>query len=433
MPMKNLTLLFANFLVALKPQKRNIEFYRKSQSVLQVTDKFYKIITERGFLILAAMILAIIYATINFQAYEAIVHAPIGGSINHQLLGKYTFNVTLGHIVNDGLMVLFFLLVGLELKQEVLKSSPKDLILPVFGATGGVLTPISFFLVYVYFTGKTEYMHGWAIPMATDIVMALAIFEFFKNHAPAYLRTFLLALAVIDDMFAVIAIAVWYTDTIQMQYIWYSMYTIFVLAVMNVCNCQKGYWYGFAGIALWYFVLKSGVHATIAGILLALFMPLSPPNSGHKAPLAERTEHGLVKPVFTFIVPLFIFANISIDLGSITIADFTNELANAISLGLIPGKIIGIVLFVWLAIKMGIAQLPKEVSIKDMIPISCLCGAGLTMSIFIANLANLQQAVLPVIATSTVACIIGFVACYVYYVALPKRKGMQQNLNPVTA
>lgn len=294
------------------------------------------------------------------------------------------------HWINDGLMAVFFLMVGLEIKREVLVgqlSSWPRRVLPSAAALGGIVGPA---LVYVSFNlGEDGNLRGWAIPVATDIAFALAVLSLLGPRVPVSLKIFLAALAIIDDLCAVIIIALFYTSSINLVALLISLVIIALLTLLNRQGVLRLQPYLLLGLILWIFVLKSGVHATLAGVVLALTIPLHTENQiSHKdeGPL-HALEHAISPWVAFLIVPIFGFANAGVSFAGYSIESFLNPVSVGIALGLFAGKQIGIFLFSFCVIKMHWAELPPQATWRDLYGISLLCGIGFTMSLFIGILA----------------------------------------------
>ncbi|MEN9875135.1 MAG: hypothetical protein RLZZ529_132 [Bacteroidota bacterium] len=288
------------------------------------------------------------------------------------------------HCINDGLMTIFFLLIGLELERELYGgelSNFKNAALPIFGALGGMLIPAGVFLV---FNWGTQTQNGAGIPMATDIAFAIGILSLLGKRVPTSLKIFLTALAVIDDLGAILVIAVFYTKTITFLYLGGAFAIMGILFILNRKNVHNLVPYFVGGGLMWYCMLHSGVHATITGVLLAFVIPYG---NGGKTTSSYRLQHFLHKPVAFFILPLFAIANTGIAIDS----NWQEGLAHANSIGimagLIVGKPIGITLFAFLSVKLGIGSLPKELQWKQILGAGMLGGIGFTMSIFITLLA----------------------------------------------
>lgn len=287
------------------------------------------------------------------------------------------FSKTLEHWVNDGLMAIFFLLVGLEIKREILKgelSEVKKALLPVFSAAGGVIFPA---LIFVFFNSGTEYIRGWAIPTATDIAFSLGVLTLLGKRVPFSLKIFLTALAIIDDLIAILIIAFIYTSSLNLIYLYLSVFVMSVLLLFNKYKIRYLSLYFILGIFLWFFILKSGVHATIAGVMLAFTIPLK---------YIEQLEVFLHKPVTYFILPVFALVNTAIPLDAEAVSSLTSTLGLGIILGLFAGKVTGITVFSYLADKLKIGKIPENISFSHMIGVGFVAGIGFTMSIFITNL-----------------------------------------------
>jgi NhaA family Na+:H+ antiporter len=308
------------------------------------------------------------------------------------------------HIVNDAAMALFFFLVGLEIKRELVVgelSSIKKSMLPIIAAIGGMVVPAT---IYLLWTGNTPYTNGWGIPMATDIAFSLGILSLLGKRAPLSLRILLTALAIIDDLGGILTIAIFYAKNIQLQYLLYAAIVMAILIAMNLLKVKRYYLFYILGIALWYFIFNSGIHATIAGVLLALTIPLKK---------IEKLEHALHDPVNFIILPVFALANTAIalprDMGFI----FSSVIHHGIVMGLAVGKPLGILVFSWLAVKAKVAELPEGMSWRHLSGMGMIAGVGFTMSIFMATLAfdlpgEQLIAKVAIILASLIAAIVGF-------------------------
>jgi NhaA family Na+:H+ antiporter len=291
--------------------------------------------------------------------------------------------------VNDGLMAIFFFLVGLEVKREVLEgelSSKRQVALPAIAALGGMILPA---LIFTSCNLKDSFsMNGWAIPTATDIAFALGILSLLGNRVPASLKIFLMALAIIDDLGAIVIIALFYTSNLSLISILIALGAIIVLVVMNHLKVIKKAAYVLVGIVLWISVLKSGVHATIAGVVLAFCIPLYSTNrNGKRFSMLKEMEHDLHYWVAFFILPLFAFVNAGVDLKGLSPMALFSDVSLGIILGLFLGKQLGVFGFSFLAIKLGFASLPTGSSLKQLYGVSILTGIGFTMSLFVNTLA----------------------------------------------
>ena len=298
-----------------------------------------------------------------------------------QSWGPYSVSVW----INDGLMAVFFLLVGLEIKRELLDgelSNFKNASLPILAAIGGMLVPA---VIFTLFNHGTEYSKGWAIPMATDIAFSLAIISMLGKSVPSAVKVFLAALAIVDDLGAIVVIAIFYTDEIHWNYLLYSGIIVAILAVLNFLKVKKHIFYLIPGCALWYFMHHSGIHATIAGVILAFCIPASKADNEEASPL-EKLEHFLHIPVSYAIMPIFALANTNITFKEGMVDGLFSNFGYGIVFGLILGKLIGINLFSFIAIKLKISSLPDKSRWVHMIGAGLLAGIGFTMSIFIALL-----------------------------------------------
>jgi NhaA family Na+:H+ antiporter len=288
------------------------------------------------------------------------------------------------HWINDGLMTIFFLLIGLELEREIYNgelSNIKNASLPIVGALGGMIVPAG---IYLLFNFGTKAQSGAGIPMATDIAFAVGILSLLGKRVPASLKIFLTALAVIDDLGAIIVIAIFYTSSIAFTNLFISLGIMAFLFVLNRMKVYNLIPYLIGGVGMWYFMLQSGVHATITGVLLAFVMPFG---SGKENSPSYLMQHFLHRPVAFFILPLFAMANTCIALGSNWTAGLGETESLGIIAGLVIGKPLGISLFCFAAVAIGICSLPRELRWKQLIGASFLGGIGFTMSIFIALLA----------------------------------------------
>jgi NhaA family Na+:H+ antiporter len=336
------------------------------------------------------------------------------------VLKTYVGPLNIGHWINDGLMAVFFLLVGLEIKREVLDgqlSTWPRRILPGVAAAGGMAVPA---LIYVALNaGDAEALRGWAIPTATDIAFALGVLSLLGSRVPASLKVFLTALAIIDDLGAVIIIAVFYTSDLSMLYLGGALAVLAVLCMLNRAGVLNLIPYLVLGAVLWVLVLKSGVHATLAGVALALTIPLRVSRGiAHdleRSPL-HRLEHALHRVVPFVIVPIFGFANAGVSFTGISLSDLTAPLTMGVTLGLVAGKLIGVLGTSALAISMGFAEMPRNARWPHMVGVALLCGIGFTMSLFIGLLAfagneHLQNDVkLGILMGSFVAALLGALA-----------------------
>jgi len=346
-----------------------------------------------------------------------IANTPAAPTLQQILDTKFGFENESIHLnysillwINDGLMAIFFLLVGLEIKREIVEgelSSPKKASLPILCAIGGAVIPA---IIYLSLNAGQETSSGWGIPMATDIAFALAVINLLGNKIPASLKIFLAALAIVDDLIAILVIALFYSSGIELSYLGYAGALMLVLIVMNRMNVLNPYLYLIPGVFIWYFVHHSGIHATIAGVLVAMTIPTNDTNI--ESPL-ERLEHALVKPVNFIIIPLFAFANTNITLESEMIAGLTSNLGLGITLGLLLGKPVGILLTSFICKSIKLSTLPEGANWFHILGVGLLAGIGFTMSIFIAILSfadpmHIAEAKLSILLTSLAAGVIGY-------------------------
>lgn len=355
-----------------------------------------------GFVLMAVAALALIVANSPFsELYFESLHSYLGG-------------LSVLHWINDGLMAIFFLFVGLEIKREMLVgqlSSWSRRILPGIGALGGMIVPA---LIYVAFNhDHPQALRGWAIPTATDIAFALGVLSLLGKRVPTSIKVFLAALAIIDDLGAVVIIALFYTSDLSALYLALAGGVLLALIGLNVAGVRRLTPYMVLGAILWFFVLRSGVHATLAGVALALTIPLRMGDEFQNPPLITL-EHSLSRVVPFLIVPLFGFANAGLSFDGLTMANLVDPLTLGVALGLLCGKIIGVFGFSSIAIGTGIARLPQNASWMQMCGVALLCGIGFTMSLFIGLLAFANHPVLQsevkvgILGGSLIAGVLGY-------------------------
>lgn len=308
------------------------------------------------------------------------------------------------HWINDGLMALFFFLVGMEIKRELTigeLSSIRKSMLPVMAALGGMICPA---LIFAIFNGGTPYAHGWGIPMATDIAFSLGILSLLGKRVPVTLKIFLTALAIIDDLGAILTIAIFYTDDLNTGYLLAGAGIMALLIILNLLKVKPLAFYFIPGLLLWYCVFNSGIHATIAGVLLAFCIPL---------PRVSALIHTLHDPVNFFIMPLFALSNTAIPFPPELLHVFNSSISYGVLAGLVIGKPLGIFLFSWIATRLKLAALPAHTRWTQLLGVGVIAGIGFTMSIFIATLAYTETelqviAKMSVIAASLLAGVIGY-------------------------
>ena len=343
---------------------------------------FLKLESASGILLMIAAAAAMAVANSPVQAlYQALFEVPVEVRIGALQIAK-----PLLLWINDGLMAVFFLLVGLEIKREVLEgnlSDPSQIALPAIAAVGGMLLPAG---IYAFCNWSDPIaIRGWAIPAATDIAFALGVLALVGRGVPVGLKVFLLTLAILDDFGAIAIIAVAYTDQLSTGSLAMAAVAIAVLALLNRCRVLSIAPYILVGVVLWVAVLKSGVHATLAGVALAFFIPMKGQDEDD-SPL-RRLEHDLHPAVAFGIVPLFAFANAGVSLEGVTLASAFAPVPLGIAAGLFVGKTVGVFGFAWASIRLGIGRLPEGASWASLFGVAMLCGIGFTMSLFIASLA----------------------------------------------
>ncbi len=350
-----------------------------------------------GIILLLATSISLLLANSLFgPSYIAFWESPIG---HHSLT----------HWINDGLMTIFFLLIGLELEREIYHgelSKPKEALLPILAATGGMLVPAALFLS---FNIGTEYASGAGIPMATDIAFALGVLSLLGNRVPLALKIFLTALAVIDDLGAVLVIAIFYTNNLNLAFLGGALGIFGALLILNRLKVHQIWPYLLGGLAMWFCMLQSGVHATLSGILLAFALPFG---NGDKTTASYRLQHFLHKPVAYLILPIFALANTAFAINGSLALILSNSLGLGIMLGLVFGKPIGVFVFSWIAIRLNWCKLPDGLTLSHLLGAGFLAGIGFTMSIFIALLAfqspgTIMNAKIAVLMASVLAAIWG--------------------------
>ena len=339
-----------------------------------------------GYVLMGAAAMALVVANSPLApGYFAALKVEFGFDV-----GGFHLQESVLHWINDGLMALFFLLVGLEIKREVLDgqlSRPSRIILPGIAALGGVVLPA---LIYLAFNSAVpENRAGWAIPAATDIAFALGVLALLGPRVPGSLKIFLTAIAIMDDLAAIVIIALFYTAELHLTALAAAGMVLALLFALNRLRVSVLWPYMAGGLVLWYFVLESGVHATLAGVALAMLIPLrrsrgAPDDAG--SPL-HRLEHALHKPVAFLVVPLFGFANAGLSFAGVSPTAALESVPLGVAMGLFIGKQLGVFLPAWMIIRLGWADMPRDASISQLYGVAVLCGIGFTMSLFIGNLA----------------------------------------------
>lgn len=345
--------------------------------------RFFKLESAGGIILILAALLALIFANSPLQAYYALfLDTPVEIKIS-------TFEIAKPLLlwINDGLMAIFFFLIGLELKRELIEgelSDKRNIILPGIGAIGGMAIPA---LIYTYFNfNDSVAIDGWAIPAATDIAFALGVLSLLGSRVPVSLKVFLTSLAIFDDIGAILIIAFFYTAKLSVTALIIAAICIFVLAWLNRRNPESTSIFIVVGAVMWAAMLKSGVHATLAGVILAMFIPMKSRTNPKYSPL-KNMEHDLHSVVAFFVLPVFAFANAGINLSGVGAEQVLHHVPLGIALGLFLGKQIGVFGFCYLAIKLRLSHLPKDMSWGSLYGTAALCGIGFTMSLFIGSLA----------------------------------------------
>lgn len=375
---------------------------------------FFKSEIAIGITLMIATIAALLISNSeSFKIYENffLIDAPL----SLESIGLYK-NLTIRGWINDALMAVFFLLVGSELKREILigeLSSRKKFLLPAIAAIGGIILPLLIFTFFNY--DNAENMRGFAIPAATDIAFAYGMISLFGKKISNSLKVFLVALAVLDDLVAILIIAFFYSQNLDLNYLALAALAISLLAFLNYKNCAKISFYLIAGIFLWLFILKSGIHATLAGVALAMFIPLRVKNNS----LLEKLAHKISPSVNFLILPLFAFANAGVRIENFSPQNFATPIVLGISLGLFFGKQIGVMLFSFIAVKSKFCNLPRGANWREFYGAAIFTGIGFTMSLFIAGLSYAQnqsmldQAKIGILIGSLLSMIAGILMIFV--------------------
>lgn len=360
-----------------------------------------------GILLMLAAVAALIVANSDFSAlYDKVLGAYVAVTVDGEGLKK-----PLILWINDGLMAIFFFLIGLELKREMLEGklkNPSDVVLPGMAAVGGMIMPAAIYVAFNW--GSVDTISGWAIPAATDIAFALGILALVGTRAPVSLKVFLLTLAILDDLGAILIIALFYTAELKVNYLIYALLPLAGLIILNIKGAHRVAPAILLGIIMWVLVLRSGVHATLAGVITAFCIPLV--DKWGKSPL-RSLEHGLEPYVNFMIIPIFAFANAGVVLSQLSLSDLTSAVPLGIAGGLVIGKQVGIFGIVYLMVKLGLARMPHGTTWVHIYGVACLAGIGFTMSLFIGSLsfedaALMNQVRVGVLCGSIISGIIGF-------------------------
>ncbi len=379
---------------------------------MKIIEEFIQKESASGILLILATILALILSnTFMSPLYQSFLHIPVEIRVGSLQLDK-----SLYHWVNDGLMAIFFLLIGLEVKREILEghlSSMGQIALPGIAAVGGMLVPAAIYLAFN--SNNPIAVNGWAIPTATDIAFALGILSLLGKRVPVSLKIFLMALAIIDDLGAIVIIAIFYTTELSTLSIAVALISLASLIALNIFGVTKKAAYFIVGTILWVSVLKSGVHATLAGVALAFTIPLNAKDE-NKQPISplKEIEHHLHFWVAFFILPLFAFVNAGVNITEISFSQMSGSVPLGIMLGLFIGKQLGVFGFSWVAIKLKLAKLPEGSNWKQLYGVSVLTGIGFTISLFIVSLAFEDDSIfqytdkLAILAGSFMSGIVGY-------------------------
>ena len=383
----------------------------KSRNYFKLFRGFVDSEKAAGFILIGCTIFSLIIANSSFHdAYHHFWESKIDLSI-----GMFKLDYSVEFWINDFLMAVFFLLVGLEIEREVYVGELSDFkkaITPAFAALGGMVVPG---LIHYAFNAGTPEQAGFAIPMATDIAFALGILSLGGKHVPPSLKIFLTALAIIDDLGAILIIAIFYTSELSLLNLGISLGIFGALAIIRQLGVRNLFFYLIPGVFMWYFMLKSGIHATIAGVLLAFVTPFREPIQTNPS---YKLQEWLHYPVAIFIIPIFALANTAIVFPKNIIASLTTHNALGISFGLIIGKTLGIFLFTYLIVKLGVGELYQGLNWKKLLAGCAFGGIGFTMSIFITNLAftdadTIVSSKLSILVASIVASVTGLIVLYV--------------------
>jgi len=374
----------------------------------RVIRNFVRLESSSGILLLIAGLIALVLSNSSFAGvFDHILHLKLYFGTNLPLFYKST-----QHWINDGLMVIFFFVVGLELKREFLEgelSMPSQAILPVIAAVGGMAVPAIFYLLFNF--NNPETFQGWAIPSATDIAFSLGVLSLLGKKVPISLKIFLMALAIIDDLGAIIIIALFYSSNLEIFSLLVVLFILFFLYLCNRRNLQNIWIYILLGFFLWIFIQNAGIHATISGVLLAIFVPHKKTKQGSLLTCAENKLHPWVAYL---IMPLFALTNAGVYLGDVSLASLSNPVPLGIMTGLFFGKQIGVFFTTFLLIKMGYARLPSGSNWIQMYGIAMLAGIGFTMAMFINFLAfdtdiYINQAKIAILIASFMSAVLGYI------------------------
>lgn len=395
-----------------------------SDRAVEAVREFLRLQAAGGILLMAAATVALVLANTRAEGiYQAFLDTPV-----ELRIGAFRLAKPLLLWINDGLMAVFFLLVGLEVKREVLAgqlASRAQIALPALGAVGGMAAPAA---IYWWLNrGDAIAAQGWAIPAATDIAFALGVLSLLGARVPRGLTVFLLTLAILDDLGSIVIIALVYTGRLSSASLAVALGAIVALAILNRAGVTFLSAYALVGLVLWVAVLKSGIHATLAGVVLALFIPMRAGDEPDGRSPLRQLEHDL-HPVVAFgIMPIFAFANAGVSVAGLSPASLLEPVPLGIAAGLVVGKTIGVYGMSAAAIALGVARMPEGASWRSLLGVSILCGVGFTMSLFIANLAFAEaapelavRAVVGILAASVTAAALGYLALAVWLDPAPQ-------------
>ena len=347
---------------------------------------FFKLEAASGLILLIAAILALLVSNSNLsELYFEILEKYLFIGIN-----EFGLKLSVHHWINDALMAIFFFFVTLEIKREFIQgelSNIKQALLPIIAAVGGMVVPALFYIVINF--GNSETINGWAIPSATDIAFSLGILSLLGSRVPMSLKIFLTALAIIDDLGAILIIAFFYSGDLSIPYLSLILISYIILLILNKFSIKIFIPYLIVGLCMWFFTYKSGIHATIAGVLLATTIPHR--LKKHDFSLLVKIEHGISPYVAFIIMPIFAFANAGVNLDGLSLSSLLSPVPLGILLGLFFGKQIGVLLFSYVSVKLKFAEMPNNSSWLSVYGVSVLTGIGFTMSLFVGNLAFMEN------------------------------------------
>lgn len=386
------------------------------RNTINSIQSFFRLEQSGGIVLMASIVLAMIFAMT--PGLDHLYHNLLHSHFSFELLGISIIDKDFHYFINDGLMVIFFFLIGLEVKRELLEgelSNPKNIVLPGLAAVGGLIVPC---VIFYFFNKGQPTEAGWAVPAATDIAIAFGVLALLGKKVPTSLKTFLLMLAIFDDVLVVAIIALFFTETISMYYLGGVLLCCALLWFLNYKNISNFAPFAIIGFIMWYFMLKSGVHATIAGILFAAFIPMKERTEFddnkkeivNRGSMLKELEHSLHEFVSFLVLPVFAFVNAGFVITMDDIHNLTSPLSLGIILGLFLGKQFGVFAVSFALIKMKVVEMPKNANMMQLYGVAILCGIGFTMGLFIGDLAfkNIEAAFkLPIIIGSVLSAVVG--------------------------